>query len=290
MILFFVIGELGEWSLAWLVFLTIPIYRWVAGIMDERGEDEEMLLGQGASDTAFQVAQEHEFGVDEVRSIDVSLSSDTLMVLPSADGSFVVREEVLPGLWGSAPSPVAVSLSDDGTLRVERRQEGGATGFLWFGKDWHRRIVVEVPASAELAEVHLAASSGTQLVRGISCERLDASLTSGDVRIAGADVGTLAVGLSSGSADVEARVRDALELTATSGSAHATCVDEAPASIAVGFSSGSVDLALPAGTVLDGRVSHSSGSLSSDLPLDGGTGATSLSATYTSGSLRIRAL
>lgn len=247
-------------------------------------------LGRDASDAAFQVVQEREFGADEVRSIDVRLSSDTLVVRPSAGGSLVVREEVTPGLWGDAPRPVAVSLSDDGTLRVERQQEDGSTGFLWFGNTWHRRLVIEVPASAELAEVRLAASSGTQLVRDISCERLDATLSSGDVQVSGADVGTLSVGLSSGSADVEARVRDALELVATSGSARVACAGEAPASIDVGFSSGSVDLALPAGTVLDGRVSHGSGSLSSDLPLDGGAGATSFSAAYTSGSLRIRAL
>lgn len=34
-LLFFVFGYLSRWSTAWLIFLAIPLYRWVAGILDE---------------------------------------------------------------------------------------------------------------------------------------------------------------------------------------------------------------------------------------------------------------
>lgn len=44
-ILFFVFGWLGSWSHAWVIFLTIPLYYWIATIMDGRraphdGSDE----------------------------------------------------------------------------------------------------------------------------------------------------------------------------------------------------------------------------------------------------------
>lgn len=35
MLLFFAFGYLSRWSTAWLIFLTVPIYRWVAGILDD---------------------------------------------------------------------------------------------------------------------------------------------------------------------------------------------------------------------------------------------------------------
>lgn len=34
-LLFFLFGYLSRWSTAWLIFLTIPIYYWIAGILDK---------------------------------------------------------------------------------------------------------------------------------------------------------------------------------------------------------------------------------------------------------------
>lgn len=55
-LLFFVFGYWGRWSTAWLIFLTIPIYRWIAGILDEEHARRQALrdaapdAGQGQSD------------------------------------------------------------------------------------------------------------------------------------------------------------------------------------------------------------------------------------------------
>lgn len=38
---YFAIGELWSWSYAWLVFLTVPLYYWVAGLLDEAGDERK---------------------------------------------------------------------------------------------------------------------------------------------------------------------------------------------------------------------------------------------------------
>jgi hypothetical protein len=293
------------------------------------------MLVSGSAAADIDIHREHRFDARPGATllIDVSFHEVEVTARPGATVD-VTADIAIKGGGGSAKelaSQLEPQFIDEGERLIVRSTR--SKGWSWRSLSAQGRVVVSMPPGLDLkidsssggarvlgnlgdSVVRFDASSGSlNLVgaaRELHCDassgsiRVDASrpfevftagASSGSVRLAGG-AREVEVETSSGGITLEGLLGDA-ELEASSGSISAQWdAIAAGATVRADASSGGVSLRFPTGTVLDGEVAVSSGSIRSDFPgtmtkdhltLAGGADAVDVRVETSSGSVKLLA-
>lgn len=237
----------------------------------------------------YKLVQEQSFAADEVRTIELAWGSgDATLVVGDGD-AFVVREEARPNEAGDMPQKALVR-AENGCLTVRWNKDGGTStstvfsGFTHGSIGGERRITIEVPRDVanKLEAISLSGTSGTYRLEQLSCQALTADLTSGDlvcndvgaqqariactsgdVAVAGSSIGSLDMGLTSGDLSFNGSVADTARLDLTTGDAKVSFA-QLPQTLDVTFTSGDVELSMPADAGFTATVERGWGDVTSD--------------------------